>query len=143
MVDLPIRGDKAHVRILKDGAQVGVNELLNITYSETSQKIEHHLVGEKKPRVDVQMMGFEGTLNGIVLTPDLDQLIQEIRDARKSGVSLPVINIIYVIQYHNAQTRTFLFTDVQLILGSKSMGGAPEPLTRNINFSASDVRLLP
>lgn len=140
MLPLPIRGDKAHVRILENGAQVGVNELTSVTDSEASQKISHHLIGEKKPREDVQMMGFEGSLNGIVLTPALDRLIQRIRDARKSGVNLPVINILYVITYSNQETVSWLFTDVQLILGSRTIGGAPEPLTRNINFSASDWR---
>lgn len=142
MADLPIRGDKSHVRILKDGAQVAWAELTNMTHGETSEYIEHNLIGERKPRVDVLMMGFEGTINGLVTNNSIDVLIQEIRDARKAGVSLPVINILYTELYPGGQQQTFLFTDVQLMLSNRSASGANEPITKSISFKASDVRLV-
>lgn len=139
---LPIRGDKCKVRILKDGAQVAYADVDNITHSETSQFIEHNLVGEKKPRVDVYMMGYEGTINGLVTNNSIDVLIQEIRDARKAGVALPVINILYTESYPDGTTQVFLFTDVQLTLSNRSSAGANEPITKSLAFKASDLRLV-
>ena len=77
MATLPIRGDKSKIRILSNGAQVAWTTLSNITYNETSQFIEHNLIGEKKPRVDVLMMGFEGQINGLVVNDSIDLLIQQ------------------------------------------------------------------
>lgn len=143
MAILPIRGDKSQVRILENGAQVAWGELANITYGETSQYIEHNLIGEKKPRVDVLMMGFEGTINGLVINASIDRLIQRIRDARKSGVATPVINILYTEQYPaNEGNQTFLFVDVQLMLSNRSAAGANEAISKSISFKASDLRLL-
>ena len=142
MATLPIRGDKSQVRILRDGAQVAWGELANITYGETSQYVEHNLIGEKKPRVDVLMMGFEGTINGLVTNASIDRLIQEIRDARKSGVSLPVVDILYTESYPDGTNQTFLFVEVQLMLSNRSGAGANEPITKSISFKASDLRLV-
>ena len=137
-----IRGDKSHVRILKDGQPVDWQEITNIQDGETSQYIEDHYCGRKKPEVDVLMMGYEGTINGLVKNANIDILMQEIRDARKSGVSLPQINIVYVEQYDDAPSRTFLFTDVQLIFSNRTGAGANEKVTKTVSFKASDKRVL-
>ena len=143
MIPLPIRGDKTHVRILENGQQIAWAELQNISHNETSQYIEHNLIGEKKPRVDVLMMGFEGQINGLVTNPQIDMLIQRIRDARKSGVNLPQINIMYVEQYPGTEgSKTFVFEDVQLMLANRTAGGANEPVAKTISFKASDFRIL-
>lgn len=142
MVELPIRGDKSQLRILRDGEQIAWTHLTNITESETSQYIEHHLIGHKKPLVDVLMMGFEGQINGLVVNPEIDRLIQEIRDARKAGVALPEINIVYTEKYQDGRIQTFLFTDVQIMLANRTGGGENEPITKAISFKASDKRLL-
>ena len=139
---ITIRGDKNHVRILKNGAQVDWQEITSITDGETSQFQENYFCGRENPEVDVLMMGFEGTINGLVLNSAIDALIQEIRDARKARVALPEINIIYVEQYPNNTSTTFLFTDVQLIFANRNAGGANEKVTKSISFKASDKRIL-
>ena len=143
MVAVPIRGDKSQVVILRDGQQIAWTHLTNMTHSETSQFIEHHLIGHKKPVVDVLMMGYEGQINGLVVNAEIDRLIQEIRDARKAGVAVPVINIVYTERYPNGTIQTFYFEGVQLMLANRSGGGENEPITKAISFKADDARLIP
>lgn len=141
-MDNPIRGDKCKMRILRDGAQVAWADFASMSYGETSEYIEHNLIGEKKPRVDVLMMGYEGTINGLVINDSIDRLIQDIRDARKAGVDMPVINIVYTEEYPDGREQVFLFTDVQLMLSNRQSAGANEAITKTISFKASDLRLV-
>ena len=135
---LPIRGDKSQVRILVNGQPVAWAELTNMTFNETSQHREYHYIGRRLPEEDVLMMGYEGQITGLVTNSSIDDVLQSIRDARKAGVNLPVVNIVYSEQYENGVTATFMFKDVQLIYANRTGAGADEPISKAVSFKASD-----
>ena len=58
-----IRGDKGHVRILRDGAVVAISEITDIDFSENSQEHESYYVGQSKPETDVLTMGWNGSFS--------------------------------------------------------------------------------
>ena len=136
---LPIRGDKSQVRILVNAQPVAWTELTNMTFNESTQPREYHYIGRRLPVEDAMMMGFEGQITGLVTNSSIDDVIQSIRAARKSGVNLPVVNIVYSEQYENGTTATFMFTDVQLILANRTGAGADEPISKAVSFKAADL----
>ena len=140
-----IRGDKNHVRILKNGEQVAWFEITNVDSSEDSQNIESYFCGQREPETDTLMMGYSGTIQGEVKNDAVDQLIQEIRDARKSGVALPSVQLLIHEEYGDeagTPATTFLYTDVQLTYGSHRFAGMQEKVQKTLNFKASDRRII-
>ena len=141
-----IRGDKNHVRIIKDGQQIAWLEMTRIDASEDSQNTESYYCGKKEPETDTLMMGFSGQIVGEVKNQAVDLLIHEIRTARKSGVALPQVSIIEYEEYPDGGVngepgQTFLYTDVQFIFSpGKSAGGANEKVTKGLSFKSSDRR---
>ena len=138
---IPIRGDKSHVRILENGAQVAWAEITNITDSESTSLEEYHFVGASQPTIVSMMKGFEGQINGLITNPEVDDLMQRIRDARKSQVNEPVITLFYVVQYPGGIQRTFRFTQVEFVIANRTLGGANEPISRALAFRAKDCRV--
>ena len=139
-----IRGDKGHVRIIKNGEQVAWFEVTGLNSQEDTQLTESHYCGSKKPETDALMMGWSGTINGEVKNDAVEQLILEIRQARRSGVGLPQVNILYHEEYPDgaldgSNGKTFLFTDAELVYGGRNAAGAPDKITKSLNFKASDA----
>ena len=56
-----IRGDKEHVRILRDGATVGIYEITNVSIREDAQVTDSLYVGAKKNEPDKAQMGWSGS----------------------------------------------------------------------------------
>ena len=142
MIPMPIRGDKSQVRILRDGQQIAWTYLTNLTYNETSRIDEHYPIGRKKPIIETLQMGWEGQMNGLVINSDIDRMLQDLRDANRSGVAVPVMNIVYTERYPDGSIETFLFTGVKFILGNRAAGGANETITKTVNFKADDLRII-
>lgn len=141
-----VRGDKSHIRILRNGVQVDWQEILSFDDAAESQHHKSHYVGKERPETDVFEMGYGGTINGEIRNDVVDQLMQEIRTARKSGVATPVVNIMVYQRYPDGALdgsagKTVLFTDVQFTEGGH-IGGAPEKTTKSLTFTAADKILL-
>ena len=138
---LGIRGDKSHIRILKDGQPTAWSEATNMTYGEVSQFINDHYCGRKDPEVDVLTMGYEGSINFLVKDDSVDVLMAEIKAARDAGVALPTIDIIYVEQYPGGAQTSFHFIGVELILANRTSAGSDQKITKSLNFKASKLRI--
>jgi len=139
-----IRGDKGHVRIVRNGQQIAWFEVTGLDSQEDTQLTESYYCGSKNPESDGLMMGWSGSVTGEVKNNAVESLIMEIRQARKSGVALPQVNIIYHEEYPDGGVdggngATYLFTDVQLTYGGRRAAGAPEKITKTLNFKASDM----
>ena len=139
-----IRGDKQHIRILKDGEQVALFTVTGFDHSEDSQNIESYYAGQREPETDTLMMGFSGSMTTEVKNEVVEALIQEIRDARKSGSALPQVQIVVSEIYPDGSLNgnpgaSFLFTDVQLIYSSRRAGGANEKIVKTLSFKAADM----
>ena len=142
-----IRGDKGHVRIIKNGQEVAWFEITSVDDADESQHVKSHYVGRKRPETDVFEMGYNGTITGEVKNEVVDALMEEVRVARKSGVAIPQIAIMVYMEYPdgaiNGQAgRTTIFTDVQFT-SSGHLGGATEKVTKTLQFSAADKKLIP
>lgn len=136
-----IRGDKGHVRILKNGEIVSWFELTSFDVQEDSQNTESYYVGRKKPETDKNQMGWSGSMAGEVKNAEVDLLIQEINDALNAGVQPPQINLVLVEEYPDGgNASTHVFTDVQLVYASRHQGGVQEKITKSLNFRAADKR---
>lgn len=141
-----VRGDKSHIRILKNGKTVEWFEITSFDEADESQPHKSFYVGERKPEVDIFEMGYGGTINGEIKNEVVDALMQEVRTARNSGVGIPEISVQIYQRYPdgamNGQAgRTTIFTDVQFI-SSGHIGGASEKTTKSLTFTAGDKILV-
>ena len=70
--------------------------------------------------------------------------MQEITDARRSGVAPPAVSIMIAEEYPdlNGEIVTSLFTDVQLIYNNRRQGGAQAKIVKTLSFKAADKRIV-
>ena len=141
-----VRGDKSHVRIIKNGQTVEWFEITSFDDSDESQHHKSYYVGERKPETDVFEMGYGGTINGEVKNEVIEELMQEVRIARNRGFGIPQINLQIYQRYNDGalngqEGRTIVFTDVQFT-SSGHIGGAAEKTTKTLTFTASDKILM-
>lgn len=143
-----IRGDKSHVRIIRNGQPELIYSITGMDVTENSQTIQSYYAGQTQSETDVLMMGFSGSIQVEVKNDGIDVLIDAVRAARNSGSAVPQVTITVYEEYPDGALdgstgKGFLYTDVQLTLGGSRLGGATEKLTKSLNFTCSDKVLIP
>lgn len=137
-----IRGNRRHIRILQDGRALDVFEIVDFNYREDAQKSKSFYVGSTDPETDKNVMGWSGSFTTEVKHSRLEQLIQEINDAKKNGVADPQITIVVLEEHPDYQSSaTFIFTACILVYENSRNAGGQEKVTKSLSFESRDMRV--
>jgi len=137
-----IRGDKNHIQIQLNGRPLLIQEFVDFSFREESQLSDTYYIGRKEPEVDKNQMGWSGSFTMEVKHAILDEVVQEINDAKKAGSASPDVRIVVLEEYGIAGDRkSYVFDRCELIYENRRSAGIQEKITKTFSFKAQNMRV--
>jgi hypothetical protein len=131
-----IRGHQASFKLFKDGKEVVIDSITNVSINQDSSMTRSFYVGKAVGEGDQSIEGWSGSFDMEVKDDEIEQFIDALVTANLNGIGVTDDTFISTENFPNGSSSSYVYYDCQFTL-SKTQSGLSEKVTKTVNFQAS------
>lgn len=130
-----IKGHQVGIQFFKDGKQIVINNITNLSINQDSDFSRSQYLGNPIPEGDQVFNGWSGSFDLEVKGSEVDDLMEGITTQNYNGAGISDLSLIETENYGDSQTASYIHQDVQLKMSKSAQGNSK--VTKKIDFQSS------
>ena len=130
-----IRGHQAFFKLFRNGQQVIIDALTNVSINQEKTIEAYNYVGKAVPETDVMYMGWSGSFEIQVRDSTIEDFIDALITENLNGIGVSDCAFLCTENYPNGTTVTYVYTDCKFGI-ARQQGGSDSKITKTLDWRA-------